>query len=514
MRDWDVKRIQGLAWAIFALILLAVGKWGGSLMLAYALAAALPFGILSIFFDVGAAAALARAMSLEAQSPQAGRGGAGLFSPALLAGQAFLALALGAGLFAAAPWLAEKAFLLPYAFLPMRILAAALVVKALNSVFAAGLTASGAPAGMLIYGLGRPLFFGLTAVLLMGPLKAYGAKVGMLLQRPQAAYMYGAVALTLALAAAELFLALGMGIWCLMRKRSGVGQSRLGLVPCLGLGWAGKGKKLSVLLVGCLALALSQRAAGDVDQGAVALGIWGSVVLPLWILWIGISYAMFARPLGGLAQRMRQRKMSKAGLLLERLLHLSFSLLLPLAAAGWLLAPTLAGALLEGYVEVGQKQIAYGACILCLAPWVYILTRALEAGALRQISAAAYVLLPLLFWLGFGSLRPGLDNGGEAIALALAAALVLELPILLFAALRQLGAGSGLPVQLAIPVFAAGLVCLPWWLLQKWLGPHLPMGTLAVVLLALGLLIYYGLLLGAGNLRSRDLGLFFGRRTS
>lgn len=130
----------------------------------------------------------------------------------VLSAQLITGIVTGAVLFFLAP-MVDRIFGITNVAFILKILLAAFVFRMVSQVFLGYFRGNGFWIPVLADSILKPVFFGLSAILLAGKLKGYGENVKLLLLREEIPYMYAAAGIAAAAAVTELFL---LAAWLLL----------------------------------------------------------------------------------------------------------------------------------------------------------------------------------------------------------------------------------------------------------------------------------------------------------
>lgn len=558
------KQIQAFAHVFWAVIWLILGRWIGYNGIAYFAAAMECFFVLAALLADRVPDTLGR--MLRSCSSKGQLKNAATIRHSVLLFQALAGILGGVLLFGLSGVLAEKIFHMPYSMLAIRILAPALTIRVLTGVFLGYFQGSGTQMPTVAVSVLRQLLYLGFGALFVKLLKGYGEKVQLLLLNTSMPSMYGAAGMAAAVALTEVLLLIFVLVVYLGSSRKKGKQEGLKKTETF-LSSVGTlyGSMASLILIDILTrlpvwlgILFFQRKAADPEAAAWQYGLYYGGYLMICGIAILISTGMLHPMSARVASAVRKGELRFAKDLFQAALHggivwglfaAVFLTAMSSQAAGVLTAPVEQVPMEKISVEqmsMEQESIEQeGTDQMSADPQEEAKEPAEEEQPAGQdvallLSCGAFLVLFAILSIIFVRilLYMGKQNlilclmGGYVILFVVVMTICLNLPdqgllSLIWAGLlatgglclvsgalvlNQLRAKLELLYTFAVPAGASLILGLVCFFLGKWLTAHL--GNLFTMLLCLviGMILYWGILLGFHSFRKQELDMLPGGR--
>ena len=498
------KQIHAIISLLGIVTWLLLGRWIGYHGIAYFAVAAECLAFVLSFLAERVPDALGRL--LRGRSARGQYKNAGTTRISVLIFQTILGILGGLLLFLAADILAEKVFRMPYAMLAMRILAPALALRVLTGVLLGYFQGKGNLLPSLAVDLLRRILYLGFGCLFVRLLKNYGEKVSLLLLNDSMPSMYGAAGMAVGVALTEVLVLLFIAIVYLAsgktkKKQEEVLKKTETFFGAVGSLYSSRGPALlmDVLAflpvgIGCI---LYQRSVEDIYASSYNYGIYvggylAGCAVPVLII-SSILHSLAARTAS--AVRKGEQKYAKdifgAGFHMTIILGLFASLFMTLMAKqiSFVLAADAESALI--LTSFMQK----GAAAVVLAVLSILFCRVLIYNGKTYHVIGALGIYVIVFVIGTVICFGPMKCEAEGLVIAGIAALLVLCIATGMCVFRQLRAKMDLMYWIGIPCLAV-LVCgIIWYLVGRFLTPHLGYAMTMILGLILGSVVYWAILI-------------------
>ena len=429
--------------------------------------------------------------------------------------QSILGVIGGLLLFLLAGILAEKVFLMPYGMLAIRILAPALTLRVLTAVLLGYFQGTGNLLPTLAVELLRQIFYLGFGCLFVNLLKDYGKKVALLLLNDDMPSMYGAAGMAVGVVLSEVLLLLFILIVYLAggktkkKQEEGLKKTETFLSATASL-YSSMGNMvfMDVLAflpvgIGCI---LYQRNVTDIylsasDYGVYVGGYLVSCAMPVLVIG-SILHSIAARTAAAVrkGEQRYARDIFGAGFHMTIILGLFATLFMTLMAkqVSFVIAADPESALL--LTSLLQK----GAAAVLLTVFSLLFGRILiYTGKTYHVIAALGVYV-IAFVVGtvicFGPMKCDVEG---LVWAGIAALLILCISLGAFV-FKQLRVKVDLLYWVAIPCLAVLICGLVWYLLGRFLTPHLGYPFTMILGLVVGSVVYWAVLILLRNFSRQE----------
>lgn len=421
----------------------------------------------------------------------------------------------GCLLFLLAEPLMEKVFRMSYGMLAVRILAPVIVLRVLTGVLLGYFQGKGTLMPTLAVGLLRQVFYLGFGCLFVGLLKGYGEKVQLLLKNDSMPSMYGAAGMAVAVVLTEVFVLLFVLFLYLASSRSkkkqeeGLKKTETFLSSVKSL-YSTAGLQIFTMVLTflpvCLGCILYQKNAEDSYASAGSYGAY----LAGYLLTCSIPVLIIGSLLHGTAARaaaaVRKGEQKYARDVFGAAFHMNIVLGIFAALFLALMAKQTGNVLSveDAYTELLISLLQKGSAVVLLAVLALLFTRVLQYTGKSGYVIGALGAYAIVFTAGAVICFKFLKCDVEGLVYAGIAALLVLCVITGFSVFRLLRVKTDLLYWIIVPCLGAVISGLAWYLMGRFMTPHLGYLMTIVLGLLVGNVLYWAVLLLLRSFRRQE----------
>lgn len=431
--------------------------------------------------------------------------------------------AIGTGLlFACAGLLAESVFRIPYSSFLIRLLAPAVFLRTVSSVFLGFFQGDGSELPSAVTGVIRQIFLLGFSVLFCNILKEYGVKVSGLLGREEFTSMYGAAGVAIAVNLTEVLIILFLLLIYKGSKRPGRKQPEEGLRTMESFWdftkilYGNMGFSILISLFAKLPVWMGilffSKSMQDTSAAVQSYGLYYGEYLAACAFFVLPICASMTSICSRIIYYLKREEQRYAKSCFQSGVHLAWVNALYFSIASAAMAQQLSELFCTQQAQAAANMLRIGSGLIVFVAFAFYFQKVLlYTGKKYEVLGSLGVMNVVFVITSAVFLNTG-KAGIQALVYAGLISSAVLCVLLGFFSFRQLRSGLNLLQTLVIPAGAAGMTGLLCILVGKLITPHLGNLVTALIGFVLSFFVYWGILLFLRNFREQELSVIQGGR--